>query len=233
MVLAVLMMAFRSSRAHAQTPGNATLEERADVICSGWGIRSLLGLFFLVEAANRCRIDVVRASKGELKMYRLGLLAAILLATPPTLAYAQSAVSYIAIPSSGFTPQDSIAGYEGNTSGTARQFGATGYQMLAPVNLPQGATVTSLRCGGAAADSDFRLIFTLRRNEPQQANVDMAEVMTTFAGNGFQFVSTTSITSPEVDNQTFNYYIIAEADNIDIGFCGSACSIGYCRVGYQ
>ena len=196
------------------------------------GVRSLLGLSSPIEPANRCRASAVRASQGGLKMQRLGLLFVILLATSPTLAYAQSTVGYIAIPSSGFTPQDSIAGYEGNTSGTARQFGATGYQMLAPVNLPQGATVTSLRCGGAAADSDFRLIFTLRRNEPQQANVDMAEVMTTFAGNSFQFVSTTSITSPEVDNGVFNYYIIAEADNIDIGFCGSACSIGYCRVGF-
>ena len=166
-------------------------------------------------------------------MQRLGLLIVILLATSPTLAYAQSTVSYISIPSSGFTPRNSDAGYVGNDSGTARQFGATGWQMMAPVNLPQGATVTSLSCGGAAADSDFRLIFTLRRNEPQQANVDMAEVMTTVAGSGFQFVSTSSITSPEVDNQIFNYYIIAAADDFDVGFCGSACSIGFCRIGYQ
>ena len=163
-------------------------------------------------------------------MRRLLLVAAILALTA-SAALAQP-TNYLSIPSSDFTPQNSDAGYEGNASGTARHFGATGYQMTAPVNLPQDATVTSLRCGGAAADSDLRLVFTLRRNQPQQANVDMAEVMTTFAGNGFQFVSTTSITSPEVDNGNFNYYIVAEAVHFDVGFCGSACSIGFCRVGF-
>lgn len=103
--------------------------------------------------------------------------------------------------------------------------------MFAPVNLPHGATITSMRCGGGAPRSDFRLFFTLRRNDPQQANVDMATVMTTFEEKGFQFVNTNSITSPLVNNARFNYYIVAGVSAKDSGLCPK-CDIGPCRIGY-
>jgi len=151
------------------------------------------------------------------------------------VALAQSSTRYLSIPSSGFTPRFSEgaggdAGYSGNASGTARFFEGS-VLMFAPVNLPDGATVTSLRCGGAAPPTDFRIVFTLRRNEPQQANVDMAAVMTTFQGVGFQFVTTGDVVEAVVDNATFNYYMVATIDNQDAGFC-SNCTIGFCRVGY-
>jgi hypothetical protein len=163
-------------------------------------------------------------------MKRHSLVISILFLLIASVALAQSPTHFLSIPSSGFTPQTSEDGYSGNQSGTARFFQA-GLLMFAPVNLPHGATVTSMRCGGRAPRSDFRIIFTLRRNEPQLANVDMATVMTTFEGIGFQFVGTSSITSPVVNNSRFNYYIVAEADAIDVGFCTS-CSIGFCRIGY-
>nr|NIR85561.1 hypothetical protein [Gammaproteobacteria bacterium] len=99
-----------------------------------------------------------------------------------------------------------------------------------PVALPHGVTVTALRCGGKAP-SDIKIIFTLRRNQPQVANVDMATVMTTFEGRGFRHPETTSITSAMVNNANFNYYIVASVRHIDVGLCPS-CVIGYCRIRY-
>jgi hypothetical protein len=163
-------------------------------------------------------------------MKRHTLVISILFLLIASVALAQLPTRFLSIPSSGFTPQTSEAGYGGNLTGTARFF-EEGFLMFAPVNLSHGATITSMRCGGRAPRSDFRIIFTLRRNEPQQANVDMATVMTTFEETGFQFVDTSSITSPVVNNNRFNYYIVAEADAIDVGFC-TDCSVGFCRIGY-
>lgn len=162
------------------------------------------------------------------------LLTALSLCLMSIAAFAQTETSFLSIPSSGFTPQNvkDAVGYDGNQTGTARRFQGN-FRMYAPVNLPHGATVNHFRCGGRAASNEFRLIFTLRRNEPQQANVDMATVMTDFEQIGFQFVGTgtTPIVSPVINNATFNYYIVAETSAFDVGFC-SDCSVGFCRIRY-
>jgi hypothetical protein len=75
------------------------------------------------------------------------------------------------------------------------------------------------------------ITFTLRRNEPQQANVDMAVVGTTFGQSGFQFVRTTSIVQPLINNQRFNYYVVAETRHSDVGFCPN-CAIGSCTIAF-
>lgn len=158
-------------------------------------------------------------------------LAAAFLAAQMSLAIAQE-TSFLSIPSSGFTPRSVTEnhGYDGNNSGTARFFDKS-FWMFAPVALPHGATVTALRCGGTAPSNQIRIEFTLRRNQPQMANVDMATVMTTFEGMGFEHPETTSITSPVVDNAKFNYYIVAAARHIDVGRCPK-CVVGYCTIRY-
>ena len=169
-------------------------------------------------------------------MRKLGLLVAILIALTSSGALAQAQTQFLSIPSSGFTPRESEAlggeSYSGNISGTARRF-AKSIEMFAPVNLPDGATVTSLRCGGSESSPDLRIRFRLRRNEPQQANVDMATVHTGVPGTGFQFRTTTSITQPVVTNSTFNYYIIADLESLTSEFpqC-PLCSVGFCQIGY-
>lgn len=141
---------------------------------------------------------------------------------------------YLAIPSSGFTPQTSEgtgnAGYQGNTTGTARQFFGS-VRMFAPANLPNGATITSLYCGGVAPTSITRLVFTLRRNEPQVANVDMVTVATDYANLGFNWANSTSVVEPIVDNRLSNYYVAAEVDD-QIGNLCPTCAIGFCRIRY-
>ena len=148
-----------------------------------------------------------------------------------SLASAQT-TSFLSIPSSGFTPDAATGdfGYTGNDTGTARFFDNAFY-MFAPVALPHGAKVTALRCGGKASSPEKRIAFTLRRNEAQVANVDMATVKTTFEGAGFQHPRTTSISSPVVDNANFNYYMVAEIQYVDVSPCPT-CSVGYCRIRY-
>lgn len=171
------------------------------------------------------------------------LLVVILGLFAPSVALAQS-LSYLAIPSSGFTTRNSTTvvnplrgtvetrGYTGNVSGTARFFGDNAV-MFAPVNLPHGATVISLNCAGRAPRPSRRISFSLRRNEPQQANVDMASVFMDFNVTSFQNKSTTSIDSPVIDNRRFNYYIVATIDATnDIQECAT-CSVNRCTIGYR
>ena len=168
-------------------------------------------------------------------MFFIGLLY------PPQLL-AQS-LSYLAIPSSGFSPRNSTTvksplrgrvetlGYRGNVSGTARFFGDNDV-MFAPVNLPHGSTVVKLTCGGHAPKPNRRVSFVLRRNHPQQANVDMAALYPKVKLTGFQTMSDSSIRSPVIDNRRFNYYIAATIDATnDIQQCAS-CSVNRCTIAY-
>jgi hypothetical protein len=166
-------------------------------------------------------------------MLRLTITAILIVTVTGSKALSQSA-GFLSLPASAFTPRQvkgNAGGYDGNETGTARSFTNSTFSMLAPVHLPHGATVTSLSCGGRDPAANLLLKFTLRRNEPQQANVDMAVVSTTFEQIGFQFLNTTSIVQPLVNNQRFTYYIVAETRHIDVGFCPT-CAVGFCKVGF-
>jgi hypothetical protein len=176
-------------------------------------------------------------------MRKLKLLIAILGLLAPSVALAQS-VSYLAIPSSGFTTRNSTTvvdplrgtvetrSHTGNVSGTARFFGNNDL-MFAPVNLPHGSKVISLTCSGGSPSPRTRVFFRLRRNEPQQANVDMALVFPNVRETNYQDRSTTSINSPVIDNRRFNYYIAAsiEATN-NIRECAT-CFVNRCIIAYS
>lgn len=144
------------------------------------------------------------------------------------------ATRYLSIPSSAFTSQntstDFASSWSGNGTGTSRSFGFGG-ALFAPVTLPHGATVTQFRCGGVDGGTDFRLEFKLFRNFPQQANVELAVMTTTFPETGFRFLNSSSITSPVINNASYNYYVIAKAVPLDVGAC-PACAVGFCRVSY-
>lgn len=173
--------------------------------------------------------------------YKILILTTWLLVSPMVLA--QETISYLSVPASGFTPRNSTTiknplrgtaetlGYSGNVSGTARFFGDND-MMFAPVFLPHNAKVISFDCAGIAPKLNRRIIYVLRRNEPQQANVDMASIFTSFSETNFQFKSTISIQSPIVDNRKFNYYIVASisATN-EINEC-KTCSVNRCTIGF-
>ena len=143
----------------------------------------------------------------------------------------QPGVTFLAIPSSGFTAQTSEGGYGGDVTGNARSFAGSAL-MFAPVNLPHGAKVNSLTCGGLAPVTDLRLIFTLRRNNPQVANINMITAATSYAGIAFEWTFSNVVDEPEVDNQRFNYYIVAELDNqVGADLCPT-CTVNFCRIVY-
>jgi hypothetical protein len=153
----------------------------------------------------------------------------------------------ISIPASAFSGRTDGGnlGYLGNESGTARFFNV---KMFAAVNLPDRATVTSFRCGGRAFFKRI-IAFTLRRNDPQQSNVDLATIRTSLDGTGFEFVGTNNISSGTINNARFNYYIIAEIEDPSVNpptrpFCPDKprpfprapkipeCSVGFCSIEY-
>lgn len=133
----------------------------------------------------------------------------------------------ITLASSAFTPQNSSQGYTGNSSGTNRFFRESEI-MFASVALPDDATVTFMRCGGQDVSSTRKIRFTLRRNQAQVANVDMASAESTDAAVGFQHLSDNTITSDLVNNSAYNYYVIAEV----LGGTCTTCSVGYCTFSY-
>ncbi len=160
----------------------------------------------------------------------------MLLLIVPAIAAAQSEMSFVAIPSSAFTPMSDRSdgnSYDGNETGTGRIFSGS-HTMFAPVYLPHGALVTRFKCGGKHPSSGALIEFTLRRNEPQQANVDMSIAMTDSTNTGFQFVTGSQIAEPLVNNSKFNYYVIARRvarEREDFGECKS-CAITFCSIGY-
>ncbi len=150
--------------------------------------------------------------------------------------------SFVSVPASAFSGENENGGLssQSNLSGTARHFNV---KMFAPVSLPDGVTVISLQCGGRAFFKR-QIAFTLRRNEPQQQNVDIAILKTSLDGTGFEFVETSNIQSAEVDNSKFNYFLVAEIEDPNVvpptrAFCPNnaagvpECSVGFCRIGYQ
>ncbi|WP_144375408.1 hypothetical protein [Thiolapillus brandeum] len=166
---------------------------------------------------------------------------------------------FVSIPAAAFSVRDSQTGsYTGNESGTARSFSGL---MFAPVDIPHGSVVTLFKCGGHPKAGTL-VRFALRRNEPQQANVDMAVVESAFStdipliGNKptglaqYQFLSTSRIVSGGIDNSIYNYYVVASTiyppfDSLGPQFSGDSspysdcikagdCTgVNYCSIGYR
>lgn len=146
-------------------------------------------------------------------------------------------IGFVSVPASAFTGISSggHGSYEGNETGTSRSVKT---KMFAPVNIPHGVTVTTFQCGGRAFFKK-RIAFTLRRNEPQQENVDMAIARTSLNGTGFEFVDAPGIKSGKINNGKFNYYIVAEIEDPNVTpptkpICANGeCTVGFCRIGYS
>ncbi|TCK17823.1 hypothetical protein DFR30_1073 [Thiogranum longum] len=181
----------------------------------------------------------------------LNYILAACLATSLSIAVANTN-GFVAVPASAFSEIDSKSSdepgsYKGNSTGTSRDFKGT---MFAPVNLPHGSIVTSFACGGKT-NGGFLVGFKLRRNEPQQENIDMASIesareteeglINTGMGiAGYQFLNTNSIGSANIDNSKFNYFIAASPINplpnttspIRPNCIDRCVSVNYCNVGY-
>lgn len=183
------------------------------------------------ERANyrKCNRSIIR------RVGIVPLVCASLITAPAVMA---QSTDFTSIPAVAFVDAKFAAPTKFNHSGTTHHFNA---QMFAPVHLPHRHRVTSFKCGGSSF-FNRSVVFTLRRNQPQQHSVDMAVVKTTLEGTGFEFVSTNSITQPVIDNSTFNYYIVADIaddrDNPNIddfcpGLSDPRCTVGFCSIGHS
>jgi hypothetical protein len=141
-----------------------------------------------------------------------------------TLRCYSTTTKYLTLPAVAFTPQ--TGELSTGSSGTARIF--LGTVMFAPVNLPGGASVTRMSCGGNDASSNAYLRFTLRRNHAQVANVDMAIAETTTPEFGFKYPFDTTIISPTIDNSLYNYYIRGSVE----GTFFAGFTVGFCKIDY-
>jgi len=149
---------------------------------------------------------------------------------------------FVSIPAPSFQPGRHAAPQNFlNESGTAFHFHNTAF---APVFLPDGTLVTELKAGAHVESPTIGAKIVLQRNEPQQANVEMAAVETSSTGNQFQFVSTTSIRERTINNERYSYYIVVDLHRdsqvvdgpTDITVPGrgpEASSISFVRVGYR
>lgn len=150
-------------------------------------------------------------------------------------------MQFIAIPASAFTGQNSNRkslnnkknGYTGNSTGTTRYFKN---KLFAPVNIPHKAVVTLLYCRGSSV-SHARTVFRLRRNEPQQANIEIANVKTSLDDGGFESMTSRIRSNNKIDNYRYNYYLVAEHLSREgyIPSCelnNTGCSVNTCSIGY-
>ena len=160
-----------------------------------------------------------------------GAMAAALILSP---AAAFSQTQSVAIPAIAFNGE----GIAYNDTGTAAIFRDHAF---APVTLPDGARVTAFRCGARVTLVTKGITIKLRRNEPQQANVDMGMVEIPRSGDGnFKFLRDDSLIEPVIDNRTFNYYLIAEVipksatvgDTCNVNNAPNACIIAACNVDF-
>ena len=151
------------------------------------------------------------------------------------VAYAQGV---IAIPAPAFS--DATGRKVLNATGTTTAFpdNPVVRSLFAPANLPHGANVTRFTCAGTAQTPGKGLIFILRRNEPQQENISIARIETDVAENNWTRVTTTDITSPTINNERYNYYIVVEinartAPGVTPSCNNNLCSVNYCAIHYD
>ncbi len=126
---------------------------------------------------------------------------------------AAPAIYYVSIPAAAFQPKN---GGSGANFTATDSYGTTGFTdgtnnaLVAPVNLPHGATVTAIKVfviDNAAANLSFTLY-----NSPmtQPGNFVMATVNSTGASGGNSTLSsfeTNFITYPLIDNLNSTYYL--------------------------
>lgn len=84
-------------------------------------------------------------------------------------------------------------------------------RFFAPVQLPQGAVVTSLRLFGFKNTAPGEVTATLYRGDRAAGSVNMATFSAPNWG-GYGNGADSSVTSPEIDNINYDYYIEVKLD---------------------
>ena len=90
-----------------------------------------------------------------------------------------------------------------------------GIKLIASIDLPQGAEVTEIEFHYTDRDTGDDINMTLSRFNPQGAGSIMASINSSGTTAGFspETLTTSSITSPIIDNSNEHYYITISNDN--------------------
>lgn len=137
--------------------------------------------------------------------------------------YAGPKTNFLSIPSAAFTSENAdtydkkfISGhlYTASTGGTINLALGTASYFEAPVNLPQGATVTAMDAYVVDNDATYNisLVQLWRSNSPTGSPFGTTSVMglvgpTSGANANIQQLNVNTITNPVIDNQNFYYYV--------------------------
>jgi hypothetical protein len=151
-----------------------------------------------------------------------------------SFTYAAPKTHYLAIPPEAFKPQSSsTSGFFGGGEGQAfLDSSVTVGLLFAPVNLPDGATVTSVRAHliDQSASSDLLVELRSRAMQVHDLNpyVIMASIATTGTGPGVQTRDDNTIVSGGIDNGIYGYNIAVFSQD----WAGTATAIKGVRITY-
>lgn len=138
---------------------------------------------------------------------------------------------------SAFGPQSTALGYTGNATGTWRSPAGSGTTLLAPVNLPQDAVVTGLRCRLDDRSTVYAATVALTQTHPGTSVVRMAEVTTgpdETKAPATTDPHTSAITEATINNGRYFYTLLFESKNdVGGGGCGDKCRVSYCWISYN
>jgi hypothetical protein len=131
--------------------------------------------------------------------------------TASAYAYDPPRVRYLALDAAAFTSRDSAQEYRktlGEGWAYIASVGANG-ALVAPVNLPDGATVTELQAivRDNSAGSDLSLVLYKRRLTTPLAVAEMATALTAGASADPQTLTDATIVEPVIANDTNSYLV--------------------------
>ncbi len=117
--------------------------------------------------------------------------------------------SYLSIPAAAFVPQDNY--YDGTTNygSYVRTNDLATAVLQAPVQLPNGSTVTSMRVYWSDNDNTITGTIYLYRSNFTAIPLEMASVTTSDTGGSVTSAPDSSINYDQIDNSQYTYYVSA------------------------
>ena len=129
--------------------------------------------------------------------------------TAANFQYGAARTRYLSIPASAFTPIDSSTTYTYDTTTGLIWTGGSGH-FRAPVELPQGATITKYRFTAFDGDSSQWIEAHLMRWSASGSNEEMAGNSTMGMGTpGWVDLDNSSVATPVIDNSKYSYFVNA------------------------
>jgi hypothetical protein len=149
--------------------------------------------------------------------------------TVPTLTYAVPKVAFWSFHGRGFV-HDTGNGFANCFPETLSWNGTGTSTFRAPVTLPHGATITGVTYNyWKSTSAGDNSTFALKRNNLPSSNASDPTTMASLTSSAVNHtsVTTNTITTPVVDNQNFNYFMVVTLGGTAGTHCVDGISIKY------